>query len=111
MSNKTIDQVLSTDDLEHQINRPSYTLVYYYATWCKPCILFIPELHKISDQFTSIKFILAEVDELDILESYNISKLPTIRLYKSGELITELDKNKLVNQLTNYTNINLLDDF
>lgn len=107
----SVSQVLSVDDLEHNINRHGYNLVYYYATWCKPCILFIPELHKISEKFTDIRFNLAEVEELDIMESYSITKLPTIRLYNSGEFITGLDKNKLEEQLNNYTNINLLDDF
>ena len=62
-------------------------LVDFYADWCGPCQMLASELEELTKQ-TGIKIIKINVDELaDIARSFRIMTIPTLLLYKNGEII------------------------
>jgi len=64
-------------------------LVDFYADWCTPCKMLSPILEKIAREYRG-KFILAKanVDETQsIADEFGIMSVPTVMLFKNGELI------------------------
>ena len=67
-------------------------LVDFWADWCGPCQMQMPVLHKLVDDYDG-KFALAKVntdEQRELAAQYNIRSLPTMHLYKNGELVEEV---------------------
>lgn len=61
-------------------------LVDFYATWCGPCSMLAPIIEEV-EQETNIKVIKVDVDELpNLARRYRVMSIPTLLLFKNGEL-------------------------
>ncbi len=62
------------------------------AEWCPPCKMIEPVLDELSEQFVDrIKFCRVDVDTSpDIAERFGIRGVPTLLLFKGGELVDTL---------------------
>ena len=66
-------------------------LVDFWAEWCNPCKMLAPILAKLADELVG-KFHLAKVDtdrEQQIAAQYGVRSLPTVKLFKDGEVSDE----------------------
>jgi thioredoxin 1 len=62
-------------------------LVDFYADWCGPCKMLAPVLEQFSNDNNDVKVIKVNVDEAsDLAEKYRIMSIPTLLLFKNGEL-------------------------
>lgn len=84
------------------------TLVYFWATWCPPCKMQSPVLEELSDELEG-KVIIGKVDvdeEKALAAKYQIQSIPTLLIFKDGELVNTLigfnPKPNLENALTKY---------
>lgn len=60
-------------------------IVDFYGTWCMPCKMMAPVLHKISDE-QNVKLALVDIDENDELtKEYRVMAVPTIKVFKDGK--------------------------
>jgi putative thioredoxin len=67
-------------------------LVDYWADWCGPCQMQMPVLQKLVDDYDG-KFVLAKVntdEQRELARAHNIRSLPTMRVYKHGEMAEEI---------------------
>ncbi len=93
MSEHIID--VSSETFEQEVIRRSHevpVLVDYWADWCGPCQMQMPVLKKLVDEYAG-KFVLAKVntdEQRDLASSHGIRSLPTMRLYKNGEMAEEI---------------------
>ncbi|MCY1722866.1 thioredoxin [Prolixibacteraceae bacterium Z1-6] len=89
-------------------NRP--VLVDFYADWCGPCKQMPPILKQVKDELKEkVRIIKVDVDKNpNIATKYRIRSIPTLMLFKDGELkwtgmgvqsVNEIKK--LVNQVIN----------
>jgi thioredoxin 1 len=64
-------------------------LVDFSAEWCGPCRMLAPELEKLKKLHgEAFKIIKIDVDKNPhVAESYNISGVPTLLLFKKGKLL------------------------
>jgi len=61
----------------------SYRVDYIGATWCKVCHTVLPEIQKLLNLYDiSLKTYDVDVDKIE-----DVSKVPTVRLYKDDVLV------------------------
>lgn len=67
-------------------------LVDFWAEWCGPCKMIAPELEKLADEKSGVLKVgrLNVDDNRDIAIKYGISSIPTLLLFKNGEVVKEL---------------------
>ncbi|NNJ94833.1 MAG: tetratricopeptide repeat protein [Halobacteria archaeon] len=67
-------------------------LVDYWADWCGPCQMQMPVLKKLVEDYNG-GFALAKVntdEQRELARTHNIRSLPTMRLYRNGEVAEEI---------------------
>ncbi|MBO8182676.1 MAG: thioredoxin [Archaeoglobus sp.] len=79
---------LNRENWEKTIKK-GVVLVDFYADWCPPCVKLEPVLENIAEEYKGeVKVCKFNVDENeDIANEYYIQILPTIYLFKDGEVV------------------------
>lgn len=63
-------------------------LVDFWAAWCMPCKMMSPIIDEVESSTDSVKVVKINIDENPELASrYNVMSIPTIGLFKGGELV------------------------
>ncbi|XP_057782505.1 thioredoxin-like 3-1, chloroplastic isoform X2 [Salvia miltiorrhiza] len=68
-------------------------LVDWMAAWCRKCIFLKPKLEKLAAEFdTKVTFYYVDVNKVpqSLVKRGNVSKMPTIQLWKDGEMKAEV---------------------
>ncbi len=85
------DLVLHVSDAEFNdkvLNASTPVLVDYWAEWCGPCKMIAPVLDEIAQEYEG-KLIVAKlnIDENpETPQHYGVRGIPTLMLYKNGEV-------------------------
>ena len=81
---------LSLDNFDKEISSSNIpVLVDFWAEWCGPCKMLGPILEEISkDLEDKLQVVKVNLDEnQDLAMKYSIRSIPTLLLFKEGELI------------------------
>ncbi|MBQ0065766.1 MAG: thioredoxin [Firmicutes bacterium] len=64
-------------------------LVDFFATWCGPCKMLAPVLEKVQAQLEGkLEIVKVDIDaNMDLADEYGIMSVPTMVLFKKGEVI------------------------
>ena len=67
-------------------------LIDFFATWCGPCKILSPILDELAEEYKDkVEFYKIDVDQnKSIAESYGVMGIPSIKIFKKGEIIEEL---------------------
>ncbi|XP_015055761.1 thioredoxin-like 3-1, chloroplastic [Solanum pennellii] len=87
-SSEQLDQIL---DSAKELSQP--IIIDWMAAWCRKCIYLKPKLEKLAAEFdTKVKFYYVDVNKVPqtLVKRGNISKMPTIQLWKDGEMKAEV---------------------
>ena len=79
---------LGTDDFEQEVLHSDVpVLVDFLADWCQPCHALAPTVEKIAATYDGrIKVAKVDIDAAgDLAETYGITSIPAIVLFKDGE--------------------------
>lgn len=77
---------------EEVLNNKGLVLVDFYATWCGPCMMLAPIIDEISEEYKDkVEVVKVNIDDnQELAIKYNIMSIPTLALFKEGNLDTML---------------------
>lgn len=80
-------------------------LVDFWAEWCGPCKMIGPIINEVADEMAAkVKVGKVDVDEAsDVAGKYGIMSIPTLIIFKNGEIVEKmvgaLPKDQLIAKL------------
>ena len=80
---------LNAETFENEISGTVPVLVDFWAEWCAPCKALAPILDEVSDELAG-KIVITKVnldENQDLAMKYSIRSIPTLLLFKNGELL------------------------
>jgi thioredoxin 1 len=101
---KVTDETFEADVLKN--DKP--VLVDYWAEWCGPCKMVAPVLDAIAEEHgDKLDIVKLNVDENPVItQKYGILNIPTLGVFKNGEVVKELvgarSKSALLRELEDY---------
>ena len=91
------------------INSEKPVLVDFWAVWCGPCKVIAPEIEKLAEEKSEeLKIGKLNVDDnRDTAIKYGISSIPTLLLFKNGEVVKKLigaamSKDKILTEISQF---------
>jgi thioredoxin 1 len=79
---------LTEDTFEEKVLQANAALVDFWAEWCMPCKMLAPTIDEIAGEYEG-KLTVGKVDtdsNREISMKYGISAIPTVILFKNGEV-------------------------
>ena len=79
---------ITRDNFEKEVTGSAKPiLVDFWGTWCGPCMMQGPVLDEIAAEYDSIRIGKVNVDEEQALAiRFGVSSIPTLILFKNGEI-------------------------
>lgn len=96
-----IIELKSSDDINDYIDGPKMVVIDFYASWCGPCKAIAPFYETLSNKYSNIHFLKADIDNKNLeklANTHHIESLPTFIFLYAGQRITEMkgaDRKKL----------------
>jgi thioredoxin 1 len=101
---KVTDETFEADVLKN--DKP--VLVDYWAEWCGPCKMVAPVLEAIAEEYgDKLDIVKLNVDDNPVVtQKYGILNIPTLGVFKNGEVVKELvgarSKSALLRELADF---------
>jgi len=86
MSDRII--TITADNFEEKVlSSEKPVLVDFWAEWCAPCKMIAPTLSRIADEREGLVVGKVNIDDFwSIAEKYGVRGVPTLMLFKNGEV-------------------------
>jgi len=81
---------LSSDSFEQEVLQSGQpVLVDFWAPWCGPCRMIGPVVEELAgENADSLKVAKINIDDAqDIASTYGVSSIPTLMIFKNGDVI------------------------
>ena len=84
-------------------------LVDFWATWCGPCRAIAPVIDELHDELTG-KAVVGKVnidENSDIPVNYGVRNIPTLLIFKNGEVVDKVVGNQPKSRLLDLLNAHM----
>lgn len=88
MASQTVIELTDSNFESEVINSDIPVLVDFWAEWCQPCRMLAPTIDELAEEYAG-KVKVGKVDtdsNREVSVKYGISAIPTVMLFKNGEL-------------------------
>jgi thioredoxin 1 len=84
-----LPSVSKADFKTEVLDSPIPVIVDFWAAWCNPCRALAPVLEQLAQEAGgAFKIVKVDTDaNADLAAEYNVSALPTLKVFKAGEVI------------------------
>jgi thioredoxin 1 len=85
-----LEVTITKDNFKAEVlESPVPVLVDFWADWCRPCKMVAPFLEQIAEEYSGrLKVGKVNVDdENDLAGQHGIESIPTMIIYKNGEVV------------------------
>lgn len=80
---------ITIEQLEELKKANKFVIVDFFATWCGPCKVLGKTLEQVKSEREDVTVVPVDIEENDdLVESFKIRNVPTIVIYKDGEVVT-----------------------
>ncbi|HID93436.1 MAG TPA: thioredoxin [bacterium (Candidatus Stahlbacteria)] len=88
----TVVQISTESFTQEVLNSQLPVLVDCWAPWCMPCLIVGPTVEELANEYEGkVKFCKVNVDDNpDIAGRYGIMGIPTLLIFKDGELVDQI---------------------
>jgi len=93
------------------VNGDQPVLVDFFATWCGPCKAMMPALKEVAEEVSGkVKVLKVDIDKnMKFATSLKIMGVPTLMLYKDGEIVWRepgvKSKQQMLNVIKEHTGV------
>ena len=88
MSSQNVIEVTDDSFDKDVLKQSKLVLVDFWAPWCGPCRMLAPILEEIASEKSEIIIAKMDVDDNPMIPSkHGIRSIPTMMLFKGGELV------------------------
>ncbi len=86
-------KIVNETEFHAMVKEQPLLLVDFFATWCGPCKMLSPVLEEVAAEMgEQIEIVKVDVDAQQALAaSYQIMSVPTMILFKNGEMIQRIN--------------------
>ena len=101
-------RVINMDEFNNEVvNSNEVAVIDFFATWCGPCKMLAPVFEEVANETPNAKFFNVDIDEsLDLARQYSVSSVPTIKIFRKGDLMETfvgfMPKEKLSEAINKY---------
>ena len=91
MSSENLIEITDDNFQQEILESDIPALVDFWAEWCMPCKMLMPTIAELADEFAG-KVRIGKVntdDNQNVAMKYGISAIPTLLLFKGGELVNK----------------------
>lgn len=80
---------VNTNNFDETV-KSGVVVVDFFANWCGPCKMLSPIIEEVSNEMNDVVFTKVNIDESsDIASKFGIMSIPTIIIFKNGQMINK----------------------
>ena len=78
---------INDSNINEMITKNEKVVIDCFAEWCGPCKMLSPIIDELAEETNDTKFYKINIDDnYDTVSKYKIMSIPTILVFKNGEL-------------------------